>query len=248
MHVTSRALSVVYSTGFCANHRTGTNISFGLSSGLCTYLIHPHLWLIPSHVVPRVFNELFLTVLFSTEVLNESYRRFLPTDFLNELFSVFFFQRPFFNGIFQQVFLNGRTLSTFFFIISVSTDFCQQRFSTSIFQSTFSTKVFSGSFQQAFLTDFFFLYSDVFTGLFSTAFFFQRPFFFQRTFFNGRFSTNYVCVGCSNSIRFEPEILHGANAGLSKALKYLSPIKVRMSSHYLRGGGMAIRTKYDQQK
>lgn len=29
-----------------------------------------------------------------------------------------------------------------------------------------------------------------------------------------------------DSIRFEPEILHGANAGLSKALKYLTPIKV----------------------
>ncbi|CAN0458240.1 unnamed protein product, partial [Laminaria digitata] len=35
------------------------------------------------------------------------------------------------------------------------------------------------------------------------------------------------CGGANGSIRFEPEILHGANAGLSKSLKYLSPIKVK---------------------
>ncbi|CAM9162389.1 unnamed protein product [Discosporangium mesarthrocarpum] len=33
------------------------------------------------------------------------------------------------------------------------------------------------------------------------------------------------CGGANGSIRFDPEILHGANAGLSKAIGYLRPLK-----------------------
>jgi Peroxidase len=45
--------------------------------------------------------------------------------------------------------------------------------------------------------------------------------------------TNYYCFCCSSralsfcSIRFEPEIKHGANAGLSKGLTLLEPIKAQ---------------------